>query len=204
MDVPALPPLSLPDKHDADDNAIANNNAVPFLVSQYVIDGVHNLPQELCSHVIVFYKELITLIEGVLESWQLMTKEKYMTILTALICIRDGEPVKLQRTIYPQIYKWYKKYALVASGDSFVIMARPHDAYGYARVDKYVNVETVRRLTYFEAAYFEIKRAHSPEHTKGRTLSARLNKHVENIGRQPCKLFTNTCPVCHDNRPAQH
>jgi hypothetical protein len=139
--------------------------------------------------------------EGALESWQLITKEKYMTILTALIRIRDGEPVKLLRSIYPQIYNWYKKYALVASGDSFVIAACPHDAYVYAWVDKNVNVDTVRRLTYFEAVYSEIKRAHGQEHMKGRLLYACLNKHVENIGRQPCKLFTNTC---RDNRPAQH
>ncbi len=35
---------------------------------------------------------------------------------------------------------------------------------------------------YFEAAYSEIWSAHDPEHAKGCTLSARLNKHVENIG----------------------
>jgi hypothetical protein len=69
-------------------------------------------------------------------AWRLITKEKYTTILTALICIRDGEPVKLLKSIYPQIYKWYKKYTLVASGDSFVVVACPHDAYDYATVDK--------------------------------------------------------------------
>jgi hypothetical protein len=159
--------------------------------------------QELRSHVIVFYEELITLMEGVLESWQLIAKEKYTTILTALIRIHDGEPIKLLRSIYPQIYKWYKEYALVASGDSFVIVARPHNAYNYVGVDENVDVETVRRLTYFEAAYSEIKRAHGPEDTKGCTLFAHLNKHVENIRRQPCKLFTNTCLICRDNRPAQ-
>ncbi len=160
MDVPSLPPLSLPDRHNT------NNNAVPFLVQQYVIMGVQDLPQELCSHVNVFYEELIALMEGTLESWRLMTKEKYTTILTALIHIHDREPVKLLRSIYPQIYKWYKKYALIASGDSFVIVACPHDAYGYAAgVDKNVDMETVRRLTYFEAAYSEIKRAHGQEHT---------------------------------------
>jgi hypothetical protein len=204
MDVPSLPPLPLPEGHGANDNAVTNNNVVPFLVGQYFIKGVHYLPQELCSHVIVLYEEPITLMEGALESWQLITKEKYITILTVLICVRDGEPVKLLRSIYPQIYKWYIKYALVASGDSFVIVARLHNAYGYAGVDEHVNVETVRRLTYFEAAYSESKRAHSPEHAKGCTLSARLNKHVENIGHQPCKLFTNTCPICCDNRPTQH
>jgi hypothetical protein len=165
---------------------------------------VHDFPKELCSHVIVYYEELITLMEGASESWRLISKEKYTTILTALIRIRDGEPVKLLRSIYQQIYKWSKKYALVASGDSFVIVARPYNAYGNARVDENVDVETVRRLTYFEAAYSGIWRAHSPEHAKGCTLSDHLNKHVENIGCQPCKLFTNTCPICHASRTDQH
>jgi hypothetical protein len=142
--------------------------------------------------------------EGASESWQLTTKEKYTTILTALICIHDGELVKLLRSTYPQIYKWCKKYALVASGDSFVILSWPHDAYGFAGVDKNVDVETVRRLTYFEAAYSEIWRAHGPEHAKGCTLSARLNKHVENIRHQPCKLFTNTCLICPTIRTDLH
>jgi hypothetical protein len=69
MDVPSLPSLPLPDGHDANDNAIANDNTVPFLIRQYVIEGVQDLPHELHSHVIVFYKELITLMEGALESW---------------------------------------------------------------------------------------------------------------------------------------
>jgi hypothetical protein len=148
MDVPSLPPLPLPYGHNA------NDNAVPFLVRQYVIKGVQDLPQELGSHVTMFYEELITLMEGALESWQLITKEKYTTILTAMIHIHDREPVKLLRSIYPQIYKWYKKYAFIASNDSFAIVARPHDAYNYVSVDKNVDVETVKRLTYFEAAYY--------------------------------------------------
>jgi hypothetical protein len=121
---------------------------------------VQDLSQELHSHVTMFYKELITLMEGASELWRLITKEKYTTILTAMIRIHDKEPVKLLRSIYPQIYKWYKKYALVASGDSFVIVARPCNAYGYAGVDENGNVEAVKRLTYFEAAYSDIKRAH--------------------------------------------
>jgi hypothetical protein len=69
MDVPSIPPLPLPEGHDANNNAIANDNAIPILVQQYFTEGVHNLPQELHSHVIVFYEELITLKEGALESW---------------------------------------------------------------------------------------------------------------------------------------
>jgi hypothetical protein len=35
----------------------------------------------------MFYEELITLMEGALESRQLITKEKYLQILTAMIHI---------------------------------------------------------------------------------------------------------------------
>jgi hypothetical protein len=71
--VPDLPPLPLADEHNA------NNNAIPFLVRQYIIEGVQDLPQELHSHVPMFYEELITLMEGASESWRLITKEKYTT-----------------------------------------------------------------------------------------------------------------------------
>jgi hypothetical protein len=92
--VPELPPLPLPDEHNA------NNNAIPFLVCQYIFEGVQDLPQELRSHVTMFYEELITLMEGTSESWQLIIKEKYMTILTAMIHLHNGEPIKLLRSIY--------------------------------------------------------------------------------------------------------
>ncbi len=144
----------------------------------------------------MFHKQLITLIEGALESWQLITKEKYTTILTAMIHLHTGEPIKLLRSIYPQIYKWCKNYALVASGETFILVARPDDVIGVAVVDKTVDVNTVKRIIYFEAAYTEIKRAHGQDHTKGRTLYACLGEHFENIGRELCKMFTDMSPIC--------
>jgi hypothetical protein len=98
-DVPDLLPLPLPEGHNT------NNSAIPFLVCQYIIGGVQDMPQELRYHVTMFYEELIALMEGALDSWQLITTEKYTTILTAMICFHNGEPIKLLRSIYPQIYK---------------------------------------------------------------------------------------------------
>ncbi len=91
-----------------------------------------------------------------------------------------------------------QKNALIASGDSFVIVARPHNAHGYTGVDENVDVKTVKRLTYFETAYSDIKRAHGQKHMKGLRLHACLNKHFDK------KLFTNMCSICRDKRPAQH
>jgi hypothetical protein len=144
----------------------------------------------------MFYKELITLMEGASESWHLITKEKYTTILTAMIRLHNGEPIKLLRSIYPQIYKWCKNYALVASGETFILVARPDDVIGVTVVDKTVGMDTVKRIVYFEAAYTEIKRAHGQDHTKGRTLYARLGEQFENIGCELYKMFTNMCPIC--------
>jgi hypothetical protein len=188
--VPELPPLPLPEEHNA------NNNAIPFLVCQYIIEGVQDLPQELRTHVTMFYEELITLMEGASESWRLLTNEKYMAILTAMIHLHTREPIKLLRSIYPQIYKWCKNYAFIASGETFILVAHPDDVIGVEVVDKTVDMNTVKRIIYFEVAYTEIKRAHGQDHTKGRTLYPHLGEQFENIGCELCKMFTNMCPIC--------
>jgi hypothetical protein len=144
----------------------------------------------------MFYKELITLMEGASKSWRLITKEKYMTILTAMTHLHTREPIKFLRSIYPQIYKWCENYALIASGETFILVASPDDVIGVAVVDKTVDMDTVKRIIYFEAAYTEIKRAHSQDHTKGHTLYACLGEQFENIGRKLCKMITNVCPIC--------
>jgi hypothetical protein len=112
-----------------------------------------------------------------------------MTILTAMIRLHTGEPIKLLRSIYPQIYKWCKNYALVPSGETFLFVAHPDDVIGVAVVDKTVDMDTVKRIIYFEVAYTEIKRAHGQDHTKGRTLYTCLGEQFENLGRELCKMY---------------
>jgi hypothetical protein len=75
-------------------------------------------------------------------------------------------------------------------------VARPDDVIGVAIVDKTVDMNTVKRIIYFEAAYTEIKRAHSQDHTKGQTLYAHLGEQFKNIGRELCKMFTDMHPIC--------
>jgi hypothetical protein len=75
-------------------------------------------------------------------------------------------------------------------------VAHPDDVVGVVVVDKTVDMDTVKRITYFEAAYNEIKRAHSHDHTKGHTLYALLGEHFENIECELCKMFTDMCPIC--------
>jgi hypothetical protein len=67
-----------------------------------------------------------------------------------------------------------QKYALVASGDSFVIVARPHNAYGYVGVDKNVNIETVRRLTYYLLILTNMLRTSDANHVSYSPTRARF------------------------------
>jgi hypothetical protein len=110
--------------------------------------------------------------------------------------LHTREPIKLLKSIYPQLYKWCKNYALVAIGETFIHVAHPDDVIGVAVVDKTVDMDTVKRIIYFEVAYAEIKRAHGQDHTKGHTLYACLGEQFENIGHKLCKMFTDMCPIC--------
>ncbi len=100
------------------------------------------LPQELCTHVTMFYKELIALMKGASESWRLITKEKYTMTLTAMIRLHTREPIKLLRSIYPYIYKWCKNYALVTSGETFILVAHPDDVIGVVTSPVFASVDT--------------------------------------------------------------
>ncbi len=75
-------------------------------------------------------------------------------------------------------------------------MARPDDVIGVAIVDETVDMDTVKRIIYFDVAYTIIKRAHGQDHTKGWKSYARLGDQFKNIGHKLCKMFTNMCPIC--------
>jgi hypothetical protein len=75
-------------------------------------------------------------------------------------------------------------------------VAHPDDVIGVTVVDKTVDMDTVKRIIYYEVAYTEIKRAHGQDHRKGRTLYAHLGEQFENIGCELCKKFTGMCLIC--------
>ena len=63
-------------------------------LGDFIIEGVDRVSQELSNHVIVFYNELITLMNAAGPSWQLIRKERYNEIKEVLVWIRNGEAVK--------------------------------------------------------------------------------------------------------------
>jgi hypothetical protein len=152
---------------------------------------------ELSDHVIVFYNELITLMDATGPLWQLIRKERYDQIKEVLIRIRGGEAVSRIRRDHPQCYKWSSLYALVNDGEGgFIVVVRPKDVEGFEPLQEDADIDTVLRISYLEKAYADIKHHHGTDHCKGNTLLARIGQSIHNIGRVCTKLFTRTYPIC--------
>ncbi len=168
-------------------------------LGEFIIEGVVRFSeeQELSDHAIVFYNELITLINATGPSWQLIRKERYDKIKDVLIRIRNGETVLHVRRDHPQCYKWSSSYALVNDGDGgFIVVIRPKEIAGFEPLQENADIDTVLRVSYLERAYADIKHHHGADHCKGNTLLARIGQSIHNIGRVCTKLFTRTCPIC--------
>ncbi len=81
------PPTDAPNARDP--------TAGPLCIGNFIIEGVDRVSeeQELSDHIIVFYNELITLMNAAGPSWQLIREERYDKIKEVLIRIRNGEAV---------------------------------------------------------------------------------------------------------------
>ena len=71
------------------------NPTGPLRIGDYIIEGVDRVSeeQELSNHVIVFYNELITLMNPAGPSWELIRKERYDKIKEVLIRILNGHTI---------------------------------------------------------------------------------------------------------------
>jgi hypothetical protein len=107
--------------------------------------------------------------------------------------LRAGEELSDLRSEFPSIYKWNRSFALVTFGESIVVVASPPHI---VRQDKDININYVKRITYFERVYCDICWAHGQDHTRGRTLYGRICDSIDNIARDYCKLYTDLCPIC--------
>ena len=168
-----------------------------LVIGEFVIEGIDDDGANL-AHARLFYEKLLPMMQNSGPSWKLSTREKYERIMDAMVRIRTGDKMGEVRATYPQAYKWRKTYALVNNGvGGFILVDRPPDAFGLNQDDDVnVDVNSVVQLTYFEAAYSNIRKCHLPDHTKGRTLYVRVCESYSNIGCSITKLYTKTCPIC--------
>ena len=187
VDPPTLPPLYVPVD-------VEYETCAAIVVGKYRIDAVEGVGDgDERKHLIAFYEAAIPMFEKKERSNRLMIREKLDVVREGLERLGAGEEPSELRAIFPSIYKWSKAFALVTLGGSVVVVARPTFIQG---MDTEIDLNYVKRITYFERVYADIRRAHGQDHTKGRTLYGRVCDSIENIARDYCKLYTDLCPIC--------
>jgi hypothetical protein len=100
---------------------------------------------------------------------------------------RDGvKENDLIKAGYTQARVWANKYAVVSHGSSEVVVVK-NDA---------LDTDHLTRPSYYERVFADLKEIHAVDHPKGRSFFKRVHKKYDNIPRDVCKLFTDTCRRC--------
>ncbi len=186
-DPPTLPPLS-------GSVTVEYETCKAITVGKYRIDGVTGIGHgDKKRHLVAFYEAAIPLFEKKERSNCLMVREKLDVVREGLEHLHAGEEPSELRSEFPSIYKWNRSFALVSLGGSIVVVAHPPHI---VRRDKDIDINYVKRITYFERVYCDIRWAHGQDHTRGRTLYGRICDSIDNIARDYCKLYTDLCPIC--------
>ena len=120
---------------DNDDNMSINGDETsndadaPFptdaLPPDFVVEDVFNLTEEQQRHRITFYQAALTAFSVQASNGSMMMKEKYVLIKDVLLRVQNGVSLgSLRRAGYTQVNAWAKKFAVVVSGDSSVLVER--------------------------------------------------------------------------------
>jgi hypothetical protein len=182
-------PADAPDVPDAPIQGRQSN----IVLHGFTIEGIDAAIDAVGrEHLNVFYDKVVDKMNESAQSWRLMPREKYECMTLALYQISTGATAKDLKKTYPQVYKWQKAYCVTGDEDSLVLLKRPSNVGDDGTVD----VNTLKRMTYLERVYSDIQRNHVVDHSKGRTLHSRISEVFDNISKEVCKIFTDSCPLC--------
>lgn len=158
----------------------------------YYYEGIANLSEEESAHERAFHEALMPIVQAKynngLGSCKLFPKEKYDKIMHVVKAVRDGVPIRdLKEQGYLQAQKWSEKYDVVSLASSEVVVVR-----GKENDD----IDQLKKPSYFERVFADLKTIHMPDHPKGETFYKRVCEKYDNIPKRVCKLFTETCRRC--------
>lgn len=131
----------------------------------YYYEGVANLTEEEGAHEKAFYDALLPIMENQHESGKLFFKEKYDKIVYVLKSVDEGKEAKqLKEEGYTQASAWVRKYGIFSFGSSDVVVEKEDG------VD--IDVDHLKRPSYYERVFSDLKEIHHPDHPKGESFSA--------------------------------
>ena len=98
-------------------------NTVTIL--QYEIEGIHDVEIHVHRHAVAFYNLVIPLFEAAGNTYKIIDRIKYYTIMGALTRARGGERLSSLRHEFGQIHNWNRIYTVLASGEDSNILVCP-------------------------------------------------------------------------------
>jgi hypothetical protein len=151
------------------------NKDAPFSYP-YAI-GVDYTDENIKKHVDAFYKLVLPIFYSQGCTANLIDREKYKEIKTALLRHHRGESfATLKKEGCLVIHYWKKIYALVITGDddddsNVLLAARPT---GLSADRTVCDAEDVLCITFLEQLFADLLGTHLPDHSKGRTMWKRI------------------------------
>ncbi len=91
-----------------------------------------------------------------------------------------------------QAYEWERKYNVVVSGESAVLVLRPDTAVDVGSID----LSSLWQPTYAEKLFVDLLKINSGDHCKRTTFFKQVKDRHGNVVRYICKMFTDCCPHC--------
>ena len=115
---PSLPSIAINPPVAAIVDAAAASTVANSSMHGYDIEGISDVEPHVMRHAVAFYGKLIPLFLEATDSFHVIEKSKYSTILTALTRVYQGETLSSLRSVYPNIHYWNKAYAVIDADTS--------------------------------------------------------------------------------------
>jgi hypothetical protein len=136
-------------------------------LADWTVEGVEDLNEEGHCHKNAFYTLLKNFFESRDYTTILLAKAKYDKIRQFCIDLVDGSDA-LTKMLEgnSQAYEWEKKYDVVMSGESAILVLHPNTAVDVGSLD----LSLLWQPMYAEKLFANILKIHSVDHCKGTTF----------------------------------
>jgi hypothetical protein len=161
--------------------------------NDFVYEGVENLTANEGRHEKRFYELLFPKVKNLMDKskgGKMMFRIKYNKILYVCQSLKAGVPAAVlkKQQGYTKVYAWSKTFDVFEFGSSSCVVLK---AEGKA-------ADELQRVSYYERLFSDLLKIHKEcGHGKGRSLYRVAEARYYNLTEEHCKLFTDTCPICH-------
>jgi hypothetical protein len=186
-------------EHDNDDSSYGTEDASEASPDYSNVKGAIVTDQSITARKFEFYRELdrrIAALTSEQTSTHILTNESFTEIYNFIASIKNVSAEKRIQNMktYPNkiAYKWIKKYALLTTDTSNVLIYKQEAG---------AALDTCRKVSKYSLIFEVIREIHEVQagndHPKSRTLYNRVCvQYGKGIPRSVCEMFPMFCPIC--------